>query len=221
MHRPYRVFPRHPSLSELDELCINTIRCLSMDAVQKAKSGHPGMPMGMAPAAYVLWTRHLRHNPANPRMGRTATGLSSPRVTDACCCIRCCISPATSFPLDELKNFRQWGSKTPGHPEYGHDARRRGDDRSAGPGDLQRRRHGDRRRSIWPPISTVTGFPVIDYRIYVIAGDGCLQEGVSSEASSLAGHLGLNNLIVLYDDNRITIDGDTSLSFTEDVAQAV
>jgi len=110
---------RHPSLSELDELCINTIRCLSMDAVQKAKSGHPGMPMGMAAAGYLLWTRFLRHNPANPRWAnRDRFVLSAGHG----CMLLYSLLHLTGYDLslDEIRNFRQWGSKTPGHPEFGH-----------------------------------------------------------------------------------------------------
>jgi len=110
---------RHPSLSELDELCINTIRCLSMDAVQKAKSGHPGMPMGMAAAGYLLWTRFLRHNPANPRWtNRDRFVLSAGHG----CMLLYSLLHLTGYDLslDEIRNFRQWGSKTPGHPEFGH-----------------------------------------------------------------------------------------------------
>jgi len=208
---------RHPSLSEIDELCINTIRCLSMDAVQKAKSGHPGMPMGMAAPAYWLWTRHLRHNPRNPKwVNRDRFVLSAGHG----CMFLYSLLHLTGYDLslDEIKNFRQWGSKTPGHPEYGHTP---GVEVTTGP--------------LGQGISNAVGiaiaekyleayfnrdgFRIVDYRVYVIAGDGCLQEGVSSEASSLAGHLGLNNLIVIYDDNHITIDGNTALSFGEDVAR--
>jgi len=209
--------PKHPSLTDLDELCINTIRCLSMDAVQKAKSGHPGMPMGMAPAAYILWTKHLKHNPRNPKwVNRDRFVLSAGHG----CMLLYSLLHLTGYdlPLDEIKNFRQWGSKTPGHPEYGHTP---GVEVTTGP--------------LGQGISNSVGmaiagkyleayfnrdeFQVVDYRIYVIAGDGCLQEGVSSEACSLAGHLGLDNVIVIYDDNHISIDGATSLSFSEDVAK--
>jgi len=208
---------RHPSLSELDDLCINTIRCLSMDAVQKAKSGHPGMPMGMAPAAYTLWTKYLRHNPRNPRwVNRDRFVLSAGHG----CMLLYSLLHLTGYDLslEEIKKFRQWGSKTPGHPEYGHTP---GVEVTSGP--------------LGQGISNAVGmaiaekyleayfnresFPLIDYRVWVIAGDGCLEEGVSSEASSLAGHLGLDNLVVVYDDNRITIDGSTSLSFSEDVGK--
>jgi transketolase len=188
-----------------------------MDAVQKAKSGHPGMPMGMAPSAYVLWTRHLRHNPRNPKwVNRDRFVLSAGHG----CMLLYSLLHLTGYDLslDEIMNFRQWGSKTPGHPEYGHTA---GVEVTTGP--------------LGQGISNAVGmaiaekylaayfnregFPVIDYRIYVIAGDGCLQEGVSSEACSLGGHLGLDNLIVIYDDNHITIDGNTELSFSEDVGR--
>lgn len=188
-----------------------------MDAVQQAKSGHPGMPMGMAPAGYVLWTRHLRHNPADPKwVNRDRFVLSAGHG----CMLLYSLLHLTGYdlPLDEIRNFRQLGSKTPGHPEYGLTP---GVEVTTGP--------------LGQGISNAVGmavaekylaayfnrdgYPVIDYRIYVVAGDGCLQEGVSSETGSLAGHLGLDNLIVIYDDNHIQIDGNTSLAFTEDVAK--
>jgi transketolase len=207
---------KNQGLSKLDELCIQTIRFLSIEMVEKAKSGHPGMPMGMAPAAYVLWTRHLKHNPANPRWhNRDRFVLSAGHG----CVLLYTMLHLTGYDisLDELKNFRQWGSKTPGHPEYHPDC---GVEVTTGP--------------LGQGISNAVGmaiaqkylanyfnrdgFPIIDYKIYVIASDGDLQEGVASEACSLAGHLGLNNLIVIYDDNRISIDGPTDLSFSEDRA---
>jgi transketolase len=208
---------KNPGLSELDELCIQTIRFLSIEGVQKAKSGHPGITMGMAPAAYVLWTRHLRHNPANPRwLNRDRFVLSAGHGS----MLLYSLLHLTGYGLtmDDLKNFRQWGSKTPGHPEYKPEL---GIEVTTGP--------------LGQGISNAVGmaiaqkylaahfnredFPVIDYKIYCIAGDGDLEEGVASEASSLAGHLGLDNLIVVYDDNHITIDGDTALAFTEDSAR--
>jgi len=211
------VTKKNPGLSKLDELCIQTIRFLSMEAVQKANSGHPGMPMGMAPAAYVLWTKYMKHNPANPRWhNRDRFVLSAGHG----CVLLYSLLHLTGYDLslDELKNFRQWGSKTPGHPEYNPEL---GVEVTTGP--------------LGQGISNAVGmaiaqkylanyfnrknFPVINYKIYVIASDGDLQEGVASEASSLAGHLGLDNLIVVYDDNRISIDGDTELSFTEDRAR--
>lgn len=209
--------PRHPSLTELDELCINTIRCLSMDAVQKAKSGHPGMPMGMASAAYWLWTKHLKHNPKNPKwVNRDRFVLSAGHG----CMLLYSLLHLTGYELslDEIKNFRQWGSKTPGHPEYGHTP---GVEVTTGP--LGQGISNAIGMAIAEKYLAAyfnrDGFPVIDYKVYVVAGDGCLQEGVSSEACSLAGHLGLDNVIVIYDDNHITIDGNTSLSFGEDVAK--
>ena len=188
-----------------------------MDGVQKAKSGHPGMPMGAAPMAYVLWTRHLKHSPGNPRWhNRDRFVLSAGHGS----MLLYSLLHLTGYDLtlDDLKNFRQYQSKTPGHPEY----------------------------HLTPGVETTTGplgqgfangvgmaigekylaarynrpnFEVVKYRIYGIVGDGDLMEGVSSEAASLAGHLRLGNLIYLYDDNHISIDGDTKLAFTEDVAK--
>jgi len=199
--------------SQVDQLCINTIRTLSMDAVQKAKSGHPGLPMGAASMAYVLWTQHLRHSPANPYWhNRDRFILSAGHG----CMLLYSLLHLTGYDLslDDIKNFRQWESKTPGHPE-----------------------------SHIPGVETTTGplgqgfangvgmaiaqkflaarynkpdYPVVDYRIYAIVSDGDLMEGVASEAASLAGHLKLDNLIYLYDDNHISIDGPTDLAFTED-----
>ena len=208
--------PRHSGVSELDDLSINTIRCLCIDAIQKANSGHPGITMGMAPAAYALWTRHMKHDPADPKwVNRDRFVLSAGHG----CMLLYAMLHLTGYPLtlEDIKQFRQMGSLTPGHPEYGHTP---GVELTTGP--------------LGQGISSAVGmaiaekylaayynrdgFPVIDYKVDVIAGDGCLQEGVSSEASSLAGHLGLDNLIVIYDDNHITIDGSTSLSFSEDVA---
>jgi len=211
------VTKKNPGLSELDELCIQTIRFLSMEAVQKAKSGHPGMPMGMAPAVYVLWTKYMRHNPANPKWhNRDRFVLSAGHGSTLLYSLL--HLAGYNLSLDELKNFRQWGSKTPGHPEYNPEL---GVEVTTGP--------------LGQGISNAVGmaiaqkylanyfnredFPVIDYRIYVIASDGDLQEGIASEASSLAGHLGLDNLVVVYDDNHISIDGNTELSFTEDRAK--
>ncbi len=211
------VSAKNPGLSDLDELCIQTIRFLSVEGVQKAKSGHPGITMGMAPAAYVLWTRHLRHNPANPRwLNRDRFVLSAGHGS----MLLYSLLHLTGYGLtmEDLKSFRQWGSKTPGHPEYRPEL---GVEVTTGP--------------LGQGLSNAIGmaiaqkylagyfnredFPVIDYKIYCVAGDGDLEEGVASEASSLAGHLGLDNLIVIYDDNHITIDGDTALAFTEDSAR--
>jgi len=205
----------NPGLSELDELCVQTIRFLSVDGVQKAKSGHPGMPMGMAPAAYVLWMKHLMHNPANPLWhNRDRFVLSAGHGS----MLLYSLLHLTGYDmsLEDLKNFRQWGSKTPGHPEC---EPKLGIEVTTGP------LGQGISNSVGMAIAEKylanyfnrDGFNIIDYKIYVIAGDGDLQEGVSAEASSLAGHLGLDNLIVIYDDNHITIDGETELAFTEDV----
>lgn len=203
-------------LTELDNLCVQTIRFLSMDGVQAANSGHPGMPMGMAAGAYTVWMRHMKFNPADPKwINRDRFVLSAGHGSMLLySLLHLC---GYDLPLDELKKFRQWDSKTPGHPEYGHTP---GVEATTGP--------------LGQGISNAVGmaiaqkylaqrynkddFKVFDYTIYSVAGDGCLQEGVSSEACSLAGHLGLDNLIVIYDDNHITIDGNTELSFSEDVA---
>jgi transketolase len=209
-------FSENRKMGSLDKLCVETLRFLAADAVQKAKSGHPGMPMGMAPAAYLLWTKLMKHNPANPKwLNRDRFVLSAGHGSILLySLLHLC---GYDMTLDDLKNFRQLGSKTPGHPEYHPEV---GIEVTTGP--------------LGQGISNAVGmavaqkhlanyfnrekFAVMDYKIFVIAGDGDLEEGVSSESSSLAGHLGLDNLIVIYDDNHISIDGDTKLSFTEDVA---
>ncbi|MGB2867294.1 MAG: transketolase [Bacteroidota bacterium] len=200
--------------SQLDQLCVNTIRTLAMDAVQKAKSGHPGMPMGAAPMAYVIWTRHLRHNPANPRWANRDRFILS---AGHGCMLLYSLLHLTGYDLtlDDIKNFRQWGSKTPGHPESHLTA---GVETTTGPlgqgfangvGMAMGQRFLGARYN-------KPGFNVVDYHIYAIVSDGDLMEGVASEAASLAGHLKLGNIIYLYDDNRISIDGSTDLAFTED-----
>ncbi|UCF43832.1 MAG: transketolase [Planctomycetota bacterium] len=208
---------KNPGLSELDELCVQTIRFLSVDGVQKANSGHPGMPMGMAPAAYVLWTKHLKHNPANPQWAnRDRFVLSAGHGS----MLLYSLLHLTGYDLslEELKNFRQWGSKTPGHPEREPEV---GIEVTTGPlGQGISNAVGMAiAQKYLAKYFNRDGFAIMDYSIYVIAGDGDLEEGVSAEASSLAGHLGLDNLIVIYDDNHITIDGDTNLAFTEDAAR--
>jgi transketolase len=201
---------------KIDELCIQTIRFLAIDGVQAANSGHPGMPMGMAPTAYVLWTKLMKYNPANPRwLNRDRFVLSAGHGS----MLLYSILHLTGYQmtLDDLKNFRQWASKTPGHPEYEPDL---GIEVSTGP--LGQGISNSVGMAIAQKYLSKyfnrEGFPIIDYKIFTIAGDGCMQEGVSSEACSLAGHLGLDNLIVIYDDNHITIDGNTELSFSENVA---
>lgn len=188
-----------------------------MDGVQKANSGHPGMPMGMAAAAYVLWTRVLRHNPKNPHWpNRDRFVLSAGHGS----MLLYSLLHLTGYdlPLDELKRFRQWNSKTPGHPEYGEvpgvevTTGPLGQGFGTGVGMAIAERHLASRLN-------APGFPIVDHFIYAIVSDGDLMEGVASEAASMAGHLKLGNLIYLYDDNHITIEGNTSLAFTEDVAR--
>jgi len=205
------------SEASLDQLCINTIRTLAMDGVQKAKSGHPGMPMGAAAMAYVLWTRFLKHNPKNPRWANRdrfvlSAGHGSMLIYS--------LLHLTGYglSLDELKSFRQWGSKTPGHPEYGHTP---GIETTTGP--LGQGFGNGVGMAIAEKFLAARynrpGHTIIDYNIYAIVSDGDLMEGVSSEAASLAGHLKLGNIIYLYDDNHISIEGDTGLAFTEDVSK--
>jgi len=205
---------KHAAPGSLDEVCVNTIRFLAADAVQRANSGHPGMPMGMAGPAYVLWTRHLKHNPADPSWpDRDRFVLSAGHGS----MLLYALLHLTGYDLslDEIKRFRQLGSRTPGHPEHG----------------------------LTPGVETTTGplgqglgnavgmamaeaflaarynspeHSIVDHYTYVIAGDGDMMEGISHEAASLAGHLGLGKLIVLYDDNHISIEGATSLAFGDD-----
>ena len=201
----------------MDELCINTIRTLAMDAVEKAKSGHPGMPMGAAPMAFVLWTRFLRHNPGDPEWpNRDRFVLSAGHGS----MLLYALLHLTGYDLslEELRNFRQWESKTPGHPERGLTP---GVEATTGPlgqgfgngvgmaiAERYLAAHFNR-----------PGHTIVDHFTYSIVSDGDLMEGVASEAASLAGHLKLGKLIYLYDDNHITIEGDTDLAFSENVTQ--
>jgi len=208
---------KNPGMSAVDQLCVETLRFLAMEAVQKANSGHPGMPMGMAAPAYVLWTRHIKHSSGNPAWhNRDRFVLSAGHGSMLLYSLL--HLAGYDISLDDLKSFRQWGSKTPGHPEFDIE---RGIEVTTGPlgqgisnavGMAIAQKH-------LAEYFNRDGFEIIDYKIYVIVSDGDLQEGVASEASSLAGHLGLDNLIVVYDDNHISIDGDTDLSFTEDRAK--
>ena len=200
-------------ISKVDDLCIQTIRFLSVDAIQAAKSGHPGMPMGMAAAAYTLWTRHLRHDPNKPGWtNRDRFVLSAGHGSMLLYSLL--YLNGYGLTLDELKNFRQWGSRTAGHPEYGMTP---GVEVTTGPlgQGLSNAVGMAIAQKYLAARYNKDGFDLYNNNIYVICGDGCLQEGISSEASSLAGHLALDNLIVIYDDNHVTIDGNTSLSFTE------
>lgn len=202
----------------LEERCINSIRFLAIDAVEKAKSGHPGLPMGAAPMAFVLWDRFMRYNPKNPKwFNRDRFVLSAGHG----CMLQYALLYLTGYDsvtLDEIKNFRQWGSKTPGHPENHITP---GVEVTTGP--------------LGQGIANAVGLAIaeahlaakfnkpdcklVDHYTYVILGDGCNMEGISGEACSLAGHLGLGKLIALYDDNHISIDGSTDIAFTEDVSK--
>jgi transketolase len=202
---------------DLDQLCINTIRTLSLDAVQKAESGHPGLPLGAAPMAYVLWTRFLRHNPQNPKWENRDRFLLS-AGHGSMLLYSLLYLTGYDLPLEELKNFRQFGSKTPGHPEYGLTP---GVEITTGPlgqgfangvGMAMGGTHLGARFN-------KEEFPLIEHNVYAIVSDGDLMEGVASEAASLAGHLKLGKLIYLYDDNHVTIEGFTSLAFSENVPQ--
>ncbi len=201
----------------LDELCINTIRTLAIDAVQKAKSGHPGAPMGLAPLAYLLWTREMRYNPRNPSwFDRDRFILSAGHASMLLYAML--YLTGYDLSLEDLKSFRQWGSKTPGHPEYGHTP---GVECTTGPlgqgfmtgvGMAMAEAH-------LAALFNRPGFEIVGHYTYAICGDGDLEEGASHEAASLAGHLGLGRLIYFYDDNHISIEGDTSLAYSDDVAR--
>ena len=204
------------TVQDLDELSINTIRTLSMDAVQHANSGHPGMPMGAATMAYVLWTRFLRFNPRNPAwFNRDRFVLSAGHGSMLLYSLL--YLTGYDLTLDDIEHFRQWDSRTPGHPEYGHTA---GVDVTTGP--LGQGFGNAVGMAMAEAFLAATfnrpGHEVIDHYTYGLCSDGDLMEGVSSEAASLAGHLKLGKLIFLYDNNNISLDGDTEMAFTEDRA---
>ena len=200
-----------------EERCINYIRVLGADVVQQANSGHPGAAMGCAPIAHVLWKNVMNYNPADPKWpNRDRFVLSNGHA----CALLYSMLHLTGYELtiDDLKQFRQMHSKTPGHPENEHTV---GVEVATGP--LGQGLSNAVGMALGQAHAAATfnreGFNVVEHNTFVICGDGCLQEGITSEASSLAGHLGLGSLIVLYDDNNITIDGGTELSFTEDVGK--
>ena len=199
----------------LDLLTINTLRFLAVDAVQSANSGHPGLPLGAAPMAYVIWKKHLKHNPKNPNWYDRDRFVLSAGHGSALLYALIHLS-GYDLSLNELRNFRQWDSKTPGHPEYGHTP---GVETTTGPlgqgfangvGMAMAERFLSKKYN-------KPNFNIIDHYVYGIVSDGDLMEGIASEAASIAGHLNLGKLIYLYDDNNITIDGSTDLAFTEDV----
>lgn len=201
----------------IDERCINTIRFLSADGVEKASSGHPGLPMGCATAAHALWSRHLNFNPDDTCwINRDRFVLSAGHGSMLVYSLLHLYGLGLS--MDDLKSFRQWDSKTPGHPEYGHTP---GIETTTGPlgQGLSTAVGMAIAETMLAAIYNRDGFDIINNFTYVIAGDGDMMEGITSEASSLAGHLKLGRLICIYDDNNITIDGQTSLSFSEDVGK--
>ena len=202
---------------DIRQTTINNIRTLAADTVQKAKSGHPGAPMGMAPMAYAVWMNQMKHNPKNPNWpDRDRFVLSSGHASS----LIYCLLHLTGYglTLDDMKQFRQWGSKTPGHPEYRHTV---GVETTTGP--------------LGQGVANAVGFaiaetmlaahfnrpnyPVVDHRVYAFCGDGCMMEGIASEAASLAGTLELGKLTLLYDDNEISIEGNTDIAFKEDVGK--
>ncbi len=206
-----------PATSSIDQLCIDTIRTLSMDAVQKAESGHPGTPMALAPLAYALFTKHMRHNPADPHWpNRDRFVLSCGHASMLL--YSSLYLTGYDLTLDDLKNFRQWASRTPGHPELGHTP---GIETTTGP----------LGQGVGNAIGMAVaeahlaakfnreGHAVVDHYTYFICSDGDLMEGISHEAASFAGHFGLGKLIGFYDDNHITIDGPTELTFTDNTAK--
>ncbi len=202
---------------KLDELCINTIRFLAVDAVQKANSGHPGTPMGAAPMTYVLWDRFLKHNPNDPTWPDRDRFILSPGHASAMLYALLHLN-GYDLPLEELKQFRQWGSKTPGHPEYGLTP---GVEMTTGPLG-QGFAHGVGMAMAEHWLACHYNRPrheMINHFTYAIVSDGDLQEGIASEAASLAGTLRLGKLIYLYDDNDISIEGNTDIAFAENVAQ--
>lgn len=204
-------------MNNLDQQVVNTIRILSAEGVQRANSGHPGLPLGAAPMAYALWSREMKHNPKNPNWeDRDRFILSAGHGSMLLYSLLHLFGYGLS--VDDLMNFRQWGSKTPGHPEYGHTV---GVEVTTGP--------------LGQGIANAVGmaiaeqylgskfnkpnYKVVDHYTFALAGDGCMMEGISSEAASLAGTLGLSKLIVLYDSNNISIEGSTDIAFREDVAK--
>ena len=203
-------------MSNIDTMSVNAIRVLAADSIQKAKSGHPGLPLGAAAAAYELWAKHMNHNPKNPDWANRDRFILSGGHGSTLLYSLVHLFGYGNLSIEELKRFRQDGSLTPGHPEYKHTV---GVEATTGPlgagmgmavGMAMAEAH----------LATVfnkEGFPVVDHYTYVLGGDGCMMEGISSEAFSLAGTLGLNKLIVLYDSNSISIEGSTDIAFTENV----
>ncbi len=202
-------------MSDIDVMSVNAIRALAADTVQKANSGHPGLPLGAAAMAYELWAKHMKHNPKNPEWANRDRFILSGGHGSSLLYSLFHVFGYGDLSMDDMKNFRQWGSKTPGHPEYGHTV---GVEATTGPlgagmamavGMAMAEAHLASRFN-------KEGYPVVDHYTYVLGGDGCMMEGISYEAFSLAGTLKLGKLIVLYDSNKISIEGDTDIAFQED-----
>ena len=207
---------REENMTNIDEMSINAIRVLSADAIQKANSGHPGLPLGTAPTAYELWTNHMNYNPADPEWKNRDRFVLSGGHGSMLLYSLFHLLGIGNLSLDDVKNFRQMGSKTPGHPEYGHTV---GVEATTGPlgqgmamavGMAMAEAH-------LASLFNKDGYNVVDHYTYVLGGDGCMMEGISSECFSLAGTLGLSKLIVFYDSNNISIEGSTDIAFTENV----
>ena len=213
-----KTYGRDLAGDDLDELIVNTIRALSIDGVEKAKSGHPGMPMGMADVAYVLWSRYLKHSPSNPDWpDRDRFVLSAGHGSMLLYSLLHLFG--YEMTMDDLKNFRQWESRTPGHPEYGCAP---GVETTTGPlgqGFANGIGMALAERMLAAHFNVDGEPPIVDHYVYAICSDGDVMEGISHEAAAIAGHLGLGKIIYLYDDNHITIEGDTDLAMSEDVGR--
>ena len=205
-------------MKNIDTLSVNAIRVLSADAIQKAKSGHPGLPLGSAAMAYELWAHHMNHNPADPQWPNRDRFILSGGHGSMLLYSLLHLFGYGNLSKEDLMQFRQMGSLTPGHPEYRHTA---GVEATTGPlgagmgmavGMALAETH-------LAAVFNKENYPVVDHYTYVLGGDGCMMEGISSEAFSLAGTLGLSKLIVLYDSNQISIEGSTDIAFTENVQE--
>ncbi|MEN6645607.1 MAG: transketolase, partial [Armatimonadia bacterium] len=197
-------------MNNLDQLCINTLRFLAVDAVEQAKSGHPGLPLGVAPMAYAIFDRHLRFNPEDPNWFNRDRFILSPGHGSALLYALLHMY-GYALPLDEVRNFRQWGSKTPGHPEYGHTPGVEATTGPLGQGFAMGVGMAMAERYLAGDFNPVFDASLVDHFTYAIVSDGDLMEGIASEAASLAGTLKLGKLIYLYDDNEISIEGRTDL----------
>ncbi len=202
-------------LSNIDTTCVNAIRVLAADAIQKAKSGHPGLPLGSAPMAYELWANHMHHNPKNPQWAnRDRFILSGGHGSTLLYSLLHFFG--YGLTMDDMREFRQLGSLTPGHPEYGHTTGVEATTGPLGAGMAMAVGMAMAEAHLAAEFNR-PGYPIVDHYTFALGGDGCLMEGISSEAFSLAGTLGLDKLIILYDSNKITIEGGTDIAFTEDV----